>query len=116
MESADSPPLVYIAGPYSTPDPVANTHSVAKVASELYRTGAVVPVVPHLTLLWQLIDPQPIEFWYEYDLHILRRCDAVLVLPGPSTGTDREVDRARKLGIPVFASTDEVLAWARPVS
>jgi hypothetical protein len=107
------PPLVYIAGPYTRPDPVVNTRNAVEAASALYATGLVVPVVPHLTMLWHLIDPQPVEFWYGYDLHILRRCDAVFVLPGSSVGADNEVTVARELSMPVFETEAALLDWAR---
>lgn len=106
-------PLVYVAGPYTRPDPVANTHETIKVATRLYETGLVVPLVPHLTLLWHLLEPRPLDFWYAYDLHLLARCDAVLRLPGDSTGADEEVCAAGGLGIPVFEDQEALLEWAR---
>ncbi len=105
-------PLVYIAAPYLVPDPVWNTHDVIKLASRLYETELVVPLVPHLTLLWHAVEPHPAEYWYEYDLHLLRRCDAVLRVAGPSKGADIETDEAASLGIPVFRDEAALLAWA----
>jgi len=105
-------PLVYLAGPYSWPDPVANTHNTIRLATRLYETGLVVPMVPHLTLLWQLIAPRPIDYWYDYDNEILQRCDAVLVLPGPSSGAEKESARAHELGLPVFESEEALTSWA----
>lgn len=106
-------PLVYVAGPYSRPDPVANTHNALRLAMRLYESGDVVPVVPHLTLFWHLIEPRPVEFWYEYDHHLLRRCDALFALPGESVGVENEVALARELGMPVFEDEGELIAWAR---
>lgn len=105
-------PLVYLAGPYLAPDPVWNTHDVVKLASRLYESNLVVPVVPHLTLLWHAIEPRPAEYWYAYDLHLLRRCDAVLRLAGESRGADIETAEAEALGIPVFLAEATLLAWA----
>jgi len=106
-------PLVYIAGPYAHPDPVANTHNAVKMADGLHATGLVTCVVPHLSLLWHAISPQPPEHWYDYDLAILARCDALYRIPGPSTGADHEVafaeDRAR---IPVFHAQTDLIDWA----
>jgi hypothetical protein len=48
----------------------------------------------------------------ELDFGWVRRCDAVLRLPGASSGADREVALAERLGLPVFGSVDEVLTWA----
>lgn len=107
-----SRPLVYVAGPYTRPDPVANTHDVVKAVDRLVDDGYVTPFAPHLTLLWHLVAPRPLAFWYAYDLATLIRCDAVLRLPGESTGADREVEFAVDRGLPVFFSTDELYRWA----
>jgi len=106
-------PLVYVAAPYTTPDPVANTHRLIKVVDELVDEGLVTPVAPHLTLLWHLVSPRPIEFWYAYDLATLARCDAVYRIAGESTGADREVAFAVERDIPVFYERDVLYGWAR---
>ena len=104
-------PLVYVAGPYTSPDPVQNTHRVIELAGRLVDEGLITPVVPHLTLLWHLVQPREVEFWYEYDLAILARCDAVLRMPGKSTGADQETNYAAAAGIPVFTDEDALTAW-----
>jgi hypothetical protein len=106
-------PLVYVAGPYTRPDPVANTHDTIKFATELIDEGLVTPLVPHLTLLWHVVVPRPLEFWYEYDIAVLARCDALYRIAGESTGADKEVDFARDAGIPVFTDLDALREWAR---
>lgn len=104
-------PLVYVAGPYTSPDPVENTHTTVKVADELLA-GGVAPIVPHLTLLWHAITPKPYDAWLELDRQHLARCDALLRIPGPSSGADAEVALAWELGIPVFDDVTSLLAWA----
>lgn len=104
--------FVYIAAPYTRPDPIINTQLAVSVADELLARGYV-PIVPHLTMLWHLISPRPIEEWYAYDIDVMSRCDAVLRLPGESVGATAEVDAANLLGIPVFFTIDE-LASAFP--
>lgn len=106
-------PLVYVAGPYTSPDPVANTQNTIRIANRLVEEGLITPVVPHLTLLWHLVEPRDLEFWYAYDLALLHRCDAVLRLPGESTGADREVDYAEENNIPVFHRENALAEWAR---
>lgn len=108
-----SRPLIYIAGPYTNPDPVENTHDTIKVADRLVDSGKVTPVVPHVSLLWHLVTPRPAEFWYEYDYALLVKCDGVLWLPGESSGARAEVELAQSLQIPVFNSEDEVLRFAQ---
>lgn len=105
-------PLVYVAAPYTLPDPAANTHAVIMLASELIDEGLVTPVVPHLTLLWHLVAPRPLDFWYAYDVALLRRCDALFRVEGTSSGADMEIDFAATHGIPVFTERDELNAWA----
>ena len=88
-------PLLYVAGPYTHPDPVANTHRALRCASAISRESGWVPIVPHLSLLWHMVDPQPIDYWYAYDFEVLEHCDALVRLPGPSSGADVELLAAR---------------------
>lgn len=103
-------PLVYVAGPYTRPDPVLNTRTACLLADQLVAAGAAV-FVPHLTLLWHAISPADVEEWYERDLAVLAHCQAVALLPGESTGADREVGFARARDIPVY-SVDHPVAWS----
>lgn len=106
-------PLVYVAGPYTRPDPVLNTHRIIKVADHLQGTGLVTCHVPHLNHLWNLVAPHDdVEHWYSYDLAILRRCDALLRVEGESAGADTEVSFAEEHGIRVFFDQDHLLSWA----
>lgn len=100
---------VYVAGPYTRPDPVANTHQIVKFADRLQALGYH-PVVPHVSLLWHLICPhEDVEFWYEHDLYDLARCDVVIRVPGPSSGADKEVQFAIDNGIPVVYTVEALL-------
>ena len=102
--------LIYIAGPYTKPDPVINTRNAIQAAEELLAAG-LIPYIPHLSMLWHLVQPHDIEFWYEYDLFMLTRCDCMLRLPGESTGADREEVCAVKWGKRVFRSVEEIQKW-----
>lgn len=90
----------YIAAPYAVPDPVKNTHRVIKFAEKVIEKGYL-PIIPHLTLLWHAVEPKPEEFWYDYTMELMKRCDMVIRLSGYSDGADREVAMARKMGIEV---------------
>lgn len=92
--------LVYVAGPYSS-DPVANTRR-ACVAGNVLRDHGLAVIVPHLSLLADLLHPRPYEDYLAEDLELVRRCDAVYRLTGDSAGADREVEHADVNGIPVF--------------
>lgn len=97
--SEQARPLLYVAAPYTRPDPVVNTNAVCRVATILYEQTSWVPVVPHLSLLWHAITPKPIEFWYELDVHHMRACTGFLRLPGESTGADDEAKIADREGL-----------------
>lgn len=104
-------PLVFISAPYSA-HPAHCTRVAIEAGMDLWATGLVTPLVPHLTLLADLVRPMPVEDWYRYDLELLARCDAVYRLPGDSTGADTETAAARQLNIPVFEHREHLLRWA----
>jgi hypothetical protein len=103
--------VIYVAGPYTKPDPVANTHAAMKVWDRLFDAG-LTPIVPHWSLFQHFLNPRPYEDWMEYDFAIIERCDALLRLPGVSEGADREVEFAEDRHIPVFYSLEDVYEWA----
>ncbi len=106
---------VYVAGPYTKPDPCANTHEACRIAGELVSLGFV-PFIPHLTHFWHTMEPRPYEFWLEYDMEWLRCCDAVFRFPGESSGADKEIEEARRLNIPVFYATTALCDFRRAVA
>ena len=92
--------LVYVAGPYTRPDPQANTERAVKVGNDLMALGYA-SIVPHLTHFWEQLHPQPYETWLAFDLVLLERCNVILLLPGYSSGAEKEVVYAEQRGIPV---------------
>ena len=94
-------PMIYIAAPYSEPDPVQNTKHAIRIADALLKAGFT-PLVPHLTMLWDIVSPKSYETWLDYDRELLARCDAVLRVPGYSVGATREARFADSLDIPVI--------------
>lgn len=109
-------PLLYVAGPYTRPDPPANMHYVCRVADVIYSQTHWCPIVPHLSLVWQIVSPRPEEHWYGYDLDIMRGCSGIVRLPGYSVGADYEMQVANEIGMHVvpFESLppEAVAAWA----
>lgn len=100
---------VYVAGPYRKPDPVENTHNAVRVADQISDMGFV-PFIPHAaTLLWHIVVPHVEQYWLDYDNEWLAKCDALLRIPGESSGSDEEERLARSLGIPVCYSVEELL-------
>lgn len=118
--------VVYIAGPISKGDLYHNIDQAHEAGIALLKSG-IPALVPHGSCFWgnrhrereqwgytPEVTPcgTTCEDWYGMDLPLVRRCDAVLRLPGESRGADLEVAEAQKLGRPVFHSVDEVVAWA----
>lgn len=97
---------IYIAGPYTKPDPVSNTHRAALAWHLLWEAGYV-PICPHVSLVLDLVKPLTAKEWYDYDLEILKDCDILLRLPGFSLGADAEVDFCYERSIPTFHGTAE---------
>lgn len=98
---------VYIAGPYTKGDPCVNTNIAVKVGQALWDSGFC-PFVPHLTHFWHTMIPNSYEMWMDYDMEWMRKCDAVLRLPGVSSGADKEIAEAIELGIPVFTDIEDL--------
>ena len=99
---------VYIAGPYTHPDPAANTRRAILVGDEVWNRGFI-PYVPHLTYFFHLICPHPYEDWVELDNAWIPMCQCLLRLSGPSSGADAEVSLALSLGIPVYHSIEALV-------
>jgi hypothetical protein len=99
---------VYVAGPYTNGDTEANVASAIDAADALLLAGHA-PFLPHLTHFWHLRHGHQWSEWLALDLVWLEQCEALVRLPGESPGSDREVERARELGIPVFGGVDEFL-------
>jgi hypothetical protein len=104
-------PLVYIAGPYSS-DPVAGTREAVQWAEWVECRGGAA-LIPHLSIVWDLISHAEPARWYDRDLHLLARCDALLRFPGDSPGADDEETFAREHAIPVFTTRrrDDIHDW-----
>ncbi len=92
---------VYVAGPYSKGDVAVNVRNAIFAADQLREAGFA-PFLPHLTHFWHLVVPRPYADWLDLDNQFIPCCDALLRMPGESSGADKEVALARSLNIPVF--------------
>ena len=122
---------VYIAGPITRGDLPTNVNQATTAFVALALAGFA-PFCPHWSvyskpcrLIPVFIQEQRVECigtangndvmshsdWMGIDLEWVAVSDAVLRLPGESTGAAMEVAHATELGIPVFHSIVEVLAW-----
>ena len=89
MNDSRSTVHVYVAGPYTNPDPVDNTRVAIDVGWEIHDLGGF-PHIPHLSMFQHFQRSMPLEFWYEYDIELLRICDVMIRIPGASSGADEE--------------------------
>ena len=100
---------IYIAGPYSIGDKLANVRAAIKAGDELLTAGYE-PYVPHLTHYWHELYPHEWERWMKLHREWLLLSDAVVRLFGQSKGADIECEVARGIPIPVFGSVAECMA------
>jgi len=101
---------VYIASPYTIGDQAENVKRQMNTADELIRLGFC-PFVPLLYHFQHMFNPQPYDTWLDIDMEWLCQCNAVLRLDGESKGADIEVERAKKLHIPVFTDIVELYRY-----
>jgi hypothetical protein len=99
---------IYIAGPYTQGDVALNVHTAFATANKLADLGFA-PFVPHSTHFWHMMFERPYTFWLDLDNEFLPCCNAVLRIPGPSSGADKEVKLAESLGIPVFFEINDIV-------
>ena len=99
---------IYVAGPYTKGDVAINVRNAYEAANRLADLGFA-PFVPHATHFWHMLFPRPYEFWLDLDNEFLPCCGALLRLPGESSGADKEVELARKLGLPIFTEIDQIV-------
>ena len=100
---------IYIASPYTIGDVAVNVRESFIAADKLVELGFA-PYPPLYSHFWHFLSPKPYETWVELDNEWVLRCDALLRLPGESSGADAEVALAKEYGIPVFYSIDELAA------
>lgn len=98
---------IYVASPYTKGRVVDNIRNPILVGDELIKLGYT-PFLPLLTHFWDLISPHSYEEWMTMDFVWILKCDALLRLPGESSGADREVEHALAHDISVFHSVEEL--------
>lgn len=116
----DKPMLILIAGPYRSGtggDPRAMAANLARLEAAAWPVFAAghVPVIGEWVALPVLrsagagpTDPLADQVLYPTAERLLAHCDAVLRLPGHSTGADQDVATARRRGLPVYHDVTEI--------
>ena len=114
--------VIYVAGKYSGPTHdgasftaiARNILTAREHAIALMKLGGCVTLVPHLNSYHMELDFTPDQqFWYNADLELLKRSDAIFMLPGwtESKGARIEYEYAQERGIPIFTTLAEVKTW-----
>lgn len=101
---------IYVAGPLTQGDLWRNVERAQDAGAALLDAGHT-PFIPHLFAYWSLHECTlhlGYEDWMALDFKWLAQCEGLLRLPGYSPGSDREVERARELGLPVFYSLEDL--------
>lgn len=104
--SAVTRPLVYVAGPI-TGDPWGCVRRAVGAARSLDPLGFDA-YLPQLSILHEIVDPQPYQHWIAHGLNMVSRCDGLIRLSGESPGAELEVEHAKELGLPVIGSRSAV--------
>jgi hypothetical protein len=115
--------MILIAGPYrggTNDDPLLmqrNLNALESVALPLFRLGHIPIIGEWIALpLVQLAgstkpgDEKWNEIQYPVAHRLLEKCDAVLRLPGASTGADNDVKIATEKGLKVYYKLKDVPA------
>lgn len=114
------PMLILIAGPYRSgtddePDKLAaNLAHLESMAWPVFEAGHIPMIgewvaLPVMRGVDSVVgDPTSLTILTPTAERLLAHCDAVLRLPGESTGADNDVRIARERGIPVYHSIAEL--------
>ena len=121
MTDSTAPKLILIAGPYRSgtgDDPqllARNLRRLEEAAWPIFEAGHI-PMIGEWVALPVLrsagvdgvTDPLAERVMYPTAERLLEHCDAVLRLPGDSTGADQDVAIARERGLPVYHDLEEI--------
>ncbi len=118
------PLLILIAGPYrsgTNGDPALISRNLARLeeaSGPIFRLGHVPMIgewvaLPILRTLDEA-DAEGGDVMYETAHRLLQHCDAVLRLPGESSGADKDVEIALDRGLPVYRSLEEIPSASTP--
>ena len=107
-------PVVYVAGRFRAADGWKineNVFAAEKAGRKVAALGAM-PLIPH-SIGAHMAGTEDDTFWLTGTLELMRRCDAVLVLPGyqESQGAMGEIAEAQRIGMPVIMPLDGAPGW-----
>jgi hypothetical protein len=108
------PPLIFCACKYTEPHTYQiqrNIHAATYYVQEVALLGGV-PLCPAM-IGANLEGVQSYLWWGDAYINLLRRCDAVFMVPGyeRSNGATKELTEALAIGLPVFFELDDLKDW-----
>jgi hypothetical protein len=110
-------PLVYLISPFTRGDQFANARFQMQMFLRLQNDGIVLPFAPLAMCAVQLVEPQTWQWWMDYDLAMLARCDAAFVCAEKpdelweSEGARTEWKFCAETNKPRFGKIEELYAW-----
>lgn len=108
--------VVYVAGKFSAPDQWQRTRNVRAAENIAYGVACMgaMPLNP-LANTCNFYGTLDEKFWYAGTLELLRRCDALILVPGweDSKGVKAEIAEANRRGMPIFYRVDEIAEWVQ---
>ena len=103
---------IYVAGAYSADNVIGVLNNIqrgTKYCAKLMKEGHS-PFCPWLDYQFHFYEPKlTVEDYYRYSMAWLEVSDCIHVLPNSenSKGTQKEIERARELGIPIVMLGDK---------
>ncbi len=106
--------IVFLSGKFRAPKPYGielNCRAAEDVSLEISKIGAVA-LAPHL-LSRHFQGSLPDQFWIDGAIELMKRCDAVFMIPGweNSSGSIAERQIALDRGMPVFEDYMRLQEW-----
>lgn len=99
---------VYIAGPYTFPNPEDNVKKHIEKFNELVDLGYC-PIAPVIHSHYaNLKKSRHYDKWMELDKELLKLCNVLYRIPGDSPGAEQEISWATSLGIPIVFNNEEL--------
>lgn len=114
MMDSDRMRVVYVAGKFTGANGWEVARNIRRAESwgfAVAEAGAM-PFIPHANTA-SFHNTLTDAFWYQGTLEMLRRCDAIILVPGweDSKGALAEVAEAKKLNMPIFTGVGPLRTW-----